>query len=88
MNQATRPPLRYIRATEDGIEEIDPLNLPCGSEWRIVTRYASRGKPDPHAWVQWASESSAARELARIARDNVRPLETVVYQTIFRVESI
>lgn len=84
------PPVRYLRPTMTGpnhAEDCDPCNIPCGAEWRVVTRYAYRGIPDDCAWVQWASSSTNARELARHSRLNLRPLETVAYQTILRVES-
>lgn len=83
-------PIRYLRPTltgPDHAEPCDPCDAPCGAEWRVVTRYAYRGIPDDCAWVQWAWSASNARELARYSRVNLRPLESVAYQTIMRVES-
>ena len=90
MSSKTKPPVRYMVATAnapDYSELCDPCNIPCGAEWRIVTRYSRRGIADECAWVQWASSAEDARGLARFARANLLEWEGVVYQTILRVES-
>jgi hypothetical protein len=85
-----KPPQRYMVATATGPEysaPCDPCNIPCGAEWRIVTRYSRRGVADECAWVQWASNAEDARALARFARKHLLEWEGVVYQTILRVEA-
>lgn len=85
------PPVRYLRAAVTGpspaeqCDPFDPCESPRGSEWRVITRYASNGVPDDCAWVQWASTGAYAREKAMKAMFCLKPNESVVYQTIIRV---